>query len=85
MRSMTIDDTPQIIESMLSEEDLVKIREEYTILVLIGLELSGPSDRITTMLMTQVALYEEAFRVRLRLLLPGIVAKLLWWYQVYPT
>lgn len=82
---MVVDNTPQMIESMLSKEDLVWIQEEYDIPKSIGLELSGPSDRVTTRSVTQVALYKEAFKAGLRLLLPSIIVELLWWYQVCPT
>lgn len=47
MGLMTIDDTPQMIEFVLSEEDLLWIRDEYDILESIKFELLGPFDRVT--------------------------------------
>lgn len=43
-------------------------------------KLPGPFDRVTMGLATQMALYEEMFKVRFRLMLSDVVAELLWWY-----
>lgn len=77
MGSMVAKDAPHVVESSLSEEDLVLIRKEYSLLDAVKLEFSGPSDRVTW-----VALNKEAFKVTLRLFLPDIMAELLWWYQI---
>lgn len=49
---MAIKDTPKIIESILGKEDLVRILEEFAILVPIKLKLLGPSKRMTMGSMT---------------------------------
>lgn len=77
--SMVVKDAPEVVESISGEEDLVRIQEKYNILMLIRLELLGPSQNITVGLVTRVALYEEAFNTRLRLSLPTIVTELLKW------
>lgn len=77
MGSMVVDDTLQMIESVLSKEDLVQIQEKYIIPESIGLKLLGPPDRVTTRLATRVALYKEVLKAGLRLLLPSVVAELL--------
>lgn len=84
-RLMVAKDTPQIIESTLDEEDLVRICDEFGIPALIELELLGPTKRVIMGATILVALYEEVFKSGLRLLLPAIIAKLLQWYQVCPT
>lgn len=42
MGLMAVEDTPKEIESVLDEEDLARIQEEFTILVSIKLKLLGP-------------------------------------------
>lgn len=82
---MAFKDYPKAFESVLGEEDLAKIREKLNIPVSIRLELPSASERVTMGLTTRVALYEEAFRAGLKLLLLAFVAELLKWYQVCPT
>lgn len=84
-KSMVVKDTLEVIEFVLGEEDLTSIQEEFSILVLVRLELSGPSERMTMGSMIRMALHEDAFKARLRLPLPAIITKLLRWYQVCPT
>lgn len=45
---MVAKDALQAIESILSEKDLVRIQEKYSITELIKLELLGPSKKVTT-------------------------------------
>lgn len=46
LRSMMIEDNPEVIKSVLGEEDLVRIQEEFNIPVSIRLELLGPFEWI---------------------------------------
>lgn len=85
MGSMAVDDTPKAIKSILDEEYLVRIRKEFNILASIRLELPSSSKRVTMGSATRVALYEEAFRTRLRHPLPAIIVELLRWYKVCPA
>lgn len=82
---MAAKNTLEVIESILGEGDLMRIWEELNIPASIVLELPGPSKRVTMGLATQVALYEEAFSIRLRLLLLIVLIELLRWYHVCPT
>lgn len=70
---MVAEDTSQIIESILNEEDLARIKEEFKISVSIKLELPGPFERIIKGSVTRMALYEEAFWARSWLPLPTII------------
>lgn len=72
---MLVEDTPEAIEFILGEEDLTGIQEEYTIPLSIRLKLQGHSKRMTMGSMTHMALHEDVFKARLRLLLSAIIAK----------
>lgn len=85
MESMAAKDILHVIEFILTKEDLVLIREEYAILMSIGLKLRCPFDRVTMGSASEVALCKEVFKAGLRLFLPGVMARLLRWYQVCPT
>lgn len=52
MGSMAINNTPEAIESVMDEEDLMRIHEKFNILVSIKLELPSPFERETTRSMT---------------------------------
>lgn len=65
-KSMAARDTFQVIESILDEEYLVRIQEEFNISISIRLELPSPSKRVNTGLM--------------RHSLPIIIIELLRWY-----
>lgn len=84
MESMAIEDTLHVIESILDEKDLARIQEEFNIPVSIRHMLPSPFKRVVTRLATRVALYEDAFKARLRLPLPTITVELLQWYQMCP-
>lgn len=56
MGSMAINNTPEAIESVMDEEDLMRIHEKFNILVSIKLELPSPFERETTRSMTWVKL-----------------------------
>lgn len=85
MGSMAVEDTPEMIKYVLSEENLERIWEEFKVLISIGLELPSPSERVTMGSVTRVVLYEEAIMAGLRLPLLAVITELLKWYQVYPT
>lgn len=84
MESMAAEDTLQAIEFVLGEKDLMRIREEFDFLMSIRLELLSPSKRISSRMVTRVALDEEACKAMLRLSLSTIIIELLQWYQVVP-
>lgn len=75
--SMVVKDPPVAIESILCEEDLVRIQKEFNIMASIRLELLGSFEKVTMGSATRVALYEVVFRARLRLPLPIVIIELL--------
>lgn len=50
---MAVEDTHEVIESILVEEDLTRIQEDITIPMLVRLKLPGPSERMTMGLVTE--------------------------------
>lgn len=47
MGSIVVEHTPQAIESIIDDEELARIREQFDILASIKLKLSAPSKRVT--------------------------------------
>lgn len=59
------EDTPEVVESVLGEEDLASFQEEFAIPMSVGLEVLGLSKRMTIRSVTSVALHEDALKARL--------------------
>lgn len=85
MKLMVVKDTHERIESILEEDNLAKIQEDYGIPMSVRLERSGPAERMTIGSTTYMALHEDALIAGLRFPIPSSVAELLRWYQVAPT
>lgn len=47
MESMVVEDTLEVVKSILGEGHLTRIQEEFAILVSIKLEVPGPFERMT--------------------------------------
>lgn len=69
-----VEDTPERIESVLGEDNLTKIQEDYTILVSLRLEVLGPSERMIMGLATRLVLHEDVLETSLRVSILVIVA-----------
>lgn len=80
MESIAVKDTPKGIKSILGEDNLAKIQEEYAIPMSVRLEVLGLFERMTIGSATSVALYEDVLKAGLRSLISIITTKLLRWY-----
>lgn len=85
METVAVEDTYKVFKSILGEENLMRIQEEYAIPMSVRLELLGPSMKMTMGSTIRAALHEDLLKIGLRFLLPTIIVELLRWYQVCPT